>query len=379
MLHPGIVAAIAAVALFATTIGISYPLLSLVLDRAGLSPTFIGANAAMAPVGFLVSAPLIPWAAARFGAVRLAICGAAATGIVMSSFAVITDPYAWFMLRFLLGVSVNVLFVLSETWINQLAPAHLRGRIVATYVTVISAGFAAGPFLVGIFGTRGLAPFLVALAGSLLAVPILHRARGHLPPFPASEASGIVPFVRAAPMLLAIVAAVALFDQTTLALVPIYALRSGLAESVAAVTAGVLVAGNVLAQMPIGWLADVWPRRRVAALLVALVVLGAALLPLTSGTDLLWPLLFVWGGAGYGIYTVTVAELGARFTGAMLLSGNAAFSLMWGFGGLAGPPAAGAVMDLIGPDGLPLTLALLFTALAVLIVLRPLSPAPAGI
>ena len=40
----------------------------------------------------------------------------------------------------------------------------------------------------------------------------------------------------------------------------------------------------------------------------------------------------------------------------MLLAGNAAFAMMWGVGGVVGPPAAGSAMDMIGSIGLPVTL-----------------------
>ncbi len=376
-MHPGILAAIAAVGVFATTLGISYPLLALVLDRAGQSQSFIGLNAAMAPLGLLVSAPLIPWAAARIDPVKLAIAATTATGLLVASFAVITDPYWWFVPRFFLGAAINVLFVLSETWINQLAPAHKRGRIMGTYVTVISIGFALGPLLVALAGTRGYAPFAVALAGALLAVPILYWARNHLPPFPLGNARGLWIFAAAAPVLLIGAGTVALFDQTTLSLVPLYALRTGFDETAAAIATGTLIAGNIVSQIPIGLAADKFPRRRLMAALVAMVILCSALLPLLAGSFLFWPLLFIWGGVGYGIYTVALAELGSRFSGAMLLAGNAAFSIMWGFGGLIGPPSAGVMMDFAGPDGLPLTLALIFIALLVLIALRPLTSRPA--
>ena len=50
----------------------------------------------------------------------------------------------------------------------------------------------------------------------------------------------------------------------------------------------------------------------------------------------------------------------------MLVAGNAAFAMMWGVGGLLGPPSIGAIMDLIGVQGLPITLGLLCIALAAL-------------
>ena len=46
----------------------------------------------------------------------------------------------------------------------------------------------------------------------------------------------------------------------------------------------------------------------------------------------------------------------------MLVAGNAAFAMMWGVGGIAVPPAAGAAMDLLGAPGLPLALGLICLA-----------------
>ena len=82
-------------------------------------------------------------------------------------------------------------------------------------------------------------------------------------------------------------------------------------------------------------------------------MLGCALLPLFIETPLIWPCVFIWGAVSYGIYTMSIIELGERFTGSALVAGNAAFSLMWGVGGIAVPPLAGGAMDVIGASGLP--------------------------
>ena len=60
------------------------------------------------------------------------------------------------------------------------------------------------------------------------------------------------------------------------------------------------------------------------------------LLPVFIETLAVWPLLFVVGATGYGIYTMALIELGNRFTGSALVAGNAAFAVMWGIGGIAG-------------------------------------------
>ena len=118
-------------------------------------------------------------------------------------------------------------------------------------------------------------------------------------------------------------------------------------------------------QIPLGLLAERLTAQTVRLACVSATVLGCALLPVLIETPLIWPMMFVWGAVSYGIYTMTLIELGERFSGSMLVAGNAAFSLMWGVGGIAVPPAAGAAMDLLGAPGLPITLGLICLLLAV--------------
>jgi predicted branched-subunit amino acid permease len=66
----------------------------------------------------------------------------------------------------------------------------------------------------------------------------------------------------------------------------------------------------------------------------------------------------------FGIYTLALVEVGERFSGALLIAANSAFALAWGVGGIAGPPAFGAVMDLVGVQGLPAAFCALYLVLA---------------
>ena len=69
-----------------------------------------------------------------------------------------------------------------------------------------------------------------------------------------------------------------------------------------------------------------------------------------------------------GIYTVSLIQLGERFSGQALIAGNAAFALVWGIGGIVGSPATGLAMQLIGHQGLPSSLGLLCFVLAMFLV-----------
>ncbi len=365
-----IAATIAMMGVFAITLGLTYPLLSLVLEAQGVGAGMIGLNAAMTPLGIIVSAPFIPGIAKRFGAWNLSIVFTVSAAVIMLLLGATRSLEAWFLLRFLLGVFVDGLFIVSETWINQLAKPHNRGRIMGAYTTVLAAGFAVGPFVIAEIGSSGWTPFLVGAAAPLLILVLLLPVRRRVPAFDREEHASIRAFARAAPLLLVAVGIMALFDSAVLALMPVYGLRVGLEEATAALAVGVLVSGNVLFQFPMGWLADRFPRRLLMAACVVATILGAALLPWAVGHPLLlWPLLFLWGAVAFGIYPVIMAELGDRFTGAMLLAGNAGFAVMWGVGGMIGAPVAGGLMEQIGPNGLPLTLAAFYGAFLVMLCL----------
>lgn len=372
-MNPGIVASIAAMGVFCLTLGLSYPLLALILDGMGISTTVIGLNAAMTPLGIIVSSPFMPFLARRFGAWLLCVLSLCLAAVLLMLMAVFRDVTFWFFLRFLLGIVNTAIFVTSETWINQLASPRTRGRTVGLYTTIAAAGFALGPLAIAIIGSHGLIPFIVGIIGILMALPLIIFARAHLPEFNGTEKASIFSLFLLAPLLLLTVAFSALFDQVTISLLPIYSLRHGLSEATASLMLMVLIVGNVLLQIPVGWLADRVSRGNLICWLAFGTVAGSMLLVwLIEGSLLIWPLLFVWGAVAFGTYTVAMVELGDRFSGTLLLAGNSAFGLMWGIGGIIGPSVVGTAMDLIGPEGLPVTLGILFGVLGLFAAVMPL-------
>ena len=371
----GVSASIAAIGVFCLTTGLSYPLLALLLEDMGVSTGLIGLNAAMTPLGIIVSSPFIPPLARRFGAWYLCIfslCLAAGLLLLLGLFKNVT---IWFGLRFLLGIANSIIFITSEAWINQLAEPGIRGRIIGLYGTIAAAGFALGPLALAVIGSQGWLPFLVGIVGICLALPIVIMAKNHLPEFNGKEKASVFSFFALAPLLLLAVTAAALFDQVVMSLLPIYTLRHAIPEATGSLMLAVIIVGNVLLQIPIGWLADRFSRRYLISWLAFGTVAGSILLSCwIEGSVFIWPMLFFWGAIAFGTYTVAMVDLGARFSGALLLAGNSAFGVVWGLGGIVGPSLAGVAMDLMGPEGLPLTLGVLFGVLGIMACMMPLIP-----
>ncbi|MER9894571.1 MFS transporter [Mesorhizobium sp. M0119] len=362
---------IATVSVFAVAQGLSYPLLSFILQRQGVSPAMIGLSAAMTPIGFIVSSPLVPALARRFGAGRTALICAALSALVLALIGWTQNVYLWFPLRFLIGAVTNPLYVLSEVWVIALAPPERRGRVMGIYSTIISAGFAAGPLCLLAVGTVGWPPFLVGIGAFLFCGACLASVLARLPRVDESgHRVSVLGFVPQAWLLLSAVVVAAGFEQAVLALLPVYGTHYGIAEARMSALLSVMIAGNIAMQVPLGLLAERLTARLVRFICVSVTVLGCVLLPVLIETPLIWPCVFIWGAVSYGIYTMSIIELGERFTGSALVAGNAAFSLMWGVGGIAVPPLAGSAMDVLGAGGLPLTLGAICLALGAVTVIR---------
>jgi len=358
-------AVIAIAAVFAMALGLTYPLLAIILEGQGVSSTLIGLNTAMTPLGIILSAPFIPWIARRVGAWRIAFICALTTALLFFAIGAWRNVWFWFPLRLLLGATIDTLFVVSETWLLQLVGRQHRGKLVGLYGTSLASGFTIGPFVLSATGSAGWAAFGTGIAVMLVTAASLLVVRGKVPEQPVDDKASLAEFARLAPFLLLAVGVIACFDQVALSMLPVYLLDFGMSEARASFALGILVVGNVALQYPIGWLSDKVPRRNVMLGCLVLVLASSVALHNTLGTVYLWPVLFILGSSGFGIYTVVLAELGDRFDGAMLLAGNAAFAVMWGVGGIVGPPVTGSAMDRVGSVGLPLSLIAVFTLLFV--------------
>lgn len=357
---------IATVSVFAIAQGLSYPLLSFVLQHQGVPPGMIGLSAAMTPIGFIVSAPMVPALARRFGAARTALACAALSALTLLLVGWTYDLYAWFPLRFMIGVVTNPLYVLSETWVIALAPPARRGRIMGIYATVISMGFAAGPLCLLAVGTQGWPPFLVGIGAFVICGACLASVVHRLPKADRSgEHVSVWKFIPLAKLLTFTVVVAAGFEQAVLALLPVYGALHAIPSFDMSALLTVMIAGNIAMQVPLGFLAERFSARPVRLGCILVTVLGCVLLPLSIRSPLIWPMLFFWGSASYGVYTMSIVELGERFTGRTMIAGNAAFAMVWGVGGIAMPPLGGGVMGLLGASGLPLTLGLICSVLAV--------------
>ena len=350
-------AVIAAATIFGLTYSLSAPLIALDLEARGYSETFIGFNAAMHAIGVLTIAPFMPWLAATLGARQLTFWGLVLSAAVLALFPFAPSVYWWFPLRFALGVGAEALFVMTETWTNELSTDTTRGRTMAVYTAALSLGMVCGPSVLSEIGT-GRVAYLVGAVIAAAACLFVILPWVQTPPHFESTGANPVRYMRLAPIAMATTALNSAIETAGLTFIALYASGQGWSEQSAMRLISALMLGAIVLQIPIGYIADRVNRRKLALALAALSAAGALLWPHVLGsTWLTYTVIFLWGGVFVGIYTVMLAMVGERFKGGELVGIYGAMGFAWGAGALIGPASAGVAMKSSALYGLPVFVA----------------------
>jgi MFS family permease len=374
-----VTALITCIGVFGLALGLTYPLLSIMMMEAGFSDLMIGVNGTMTCVGVLLALVVLPRLMASIGAFAVVVLGLVGAAACLLAFPYTDPEVTWLVLRIVLGGCLNVIFVVSEAWLNSVTAERFRGRVIGVYTTVMAGGFALGPLLLVALGGAGLKPFVICagitFASVLMILPLRRRSTAELA---GMNLRAMRRFLGLGGLLAAVVAVFAFFDAAVLTLIPVYLLRSGFTADFGAAALSTMMVGMVFAQFPVGWLLDRFRRATVIAGCSLSAALCCVLLPWSLAVPtVFWPLLLLLGGASFAIYTGALTVLGERFRGGLLVAGSACFALAYGSGGALGPLAGGTVLQAFGPDAMPALFAAVFLLLAVVIARRPLTREPA--
>ncbi|WP_373386945.1 MFS transporter [Pseudomonas alcaligenes] len=358
----------AAVVIVGLALGVTLPLVSLRLESWGYGPFAIGVMAAMPAVGVLLGARLTGRLAGWLGTPRsLRLC-LLASACSVGLLALLPYYPLWLLLRLLIGISLTVVFVLGESWINQLVEERLRGRLVALYGTGFALSQLAGPLALTVIGSTSDLGFWLSV-GLLVAGSLVLLGHSGAPRVDAHSASGrgFLRFCRGQPAIAWAVALFAAFEAMVLTLLPVYLIREGFAQETALLMASVVVVGDALLQLPIGLLADRVSRATLFRVCGVVLLLSSLAIPALLHTLLIWPLLVLFGASAGGLYTLSLILVGQFYRDDALVRANAHIALLWGVGCLLGPLSTGAASQWLSGHALPLLMAAgaaLFVALA---------------
>jgi MFS family permease len=239
---------------------------------------------------------------------------------------------------------------MSEIWINGYADDKNRGKIIAIYSSLLSAGFIIGVLLVSIIGIESNIAFYVA-AGivAMAAIPMWN-----ITPLSLDNMGEDIAFwdhMFSEPGLMGSSWMMGFLYAATASLLPVFALQFDLNYAQSSRTVAWLGSGELLLPLLVGWLADRMNKRKLMVYISLLTIAMLLLLPFIFSSALLrLAVLFVLGGAIMSFYSLGLTMLGQQFKGSLLASANASFIFFLCLGEIFGPPVIGASMDFFGNE-----------------------------
>lgn len=342
-------------------------------------------------VGFLVGSLFAPKVVARVGHIRVfaALASLASAAVLVHS--IFIDPWVWFGMRLITGLSYAGLYIVAESWINDLSDNQNRGRLLATYMVVQLGALSAGQYLLGAADPSGANLFMiVAVLVSLALLPVC-LAASRAPDFAAPETLSFRELYRLSPLGSVGMTLNGVTNGAIFGFAAIYAQRIGLSVTEISTFIAVIFLGGMLLQWPIGRISDLVNRRLVitvvtfAAMLAAIV---AILLPepvtvqprAMIESRSVWPLFIVmtiFGGFSIPMYSLFNAHVNDRVPLKKMVAASSGLIFLNGTGAILGPNLAALAIDLTGPNGFFITLAAIHGIIGLLTLFRMLrKPAP---
>ena len=366
-----LLAAIAAISIVGVGLSMTIPLIAVRMEAAGYSASANGWGVAMSGLATILVSPLIPTLVRVLGVRRLMMIALALAIASLVGLAFVDNVLWWYPIRFLLGASLTLFFVVSEYAINALAPAARRGLWIGVYSTSLYLGFALGPAIIGFVGTDGRAGFYAAMALFMLGGAPIIAAGAQIPTFSEPAKSTAWAMMARAPLVMLASLLFGALETGAMGLLPVHALRNGYDAATGALFVSFVAAGNVAFQLPLGLLSDRVDRLKLIVAIAVFGLVGALAATLATQQYVAFgALLFVWGGIVGGLYMVGLAMLGARYSGADLAAANSAYVMLYATGMMIGPPFLGMTLDASPSHGLFGGVALLFALYLAIVAAR---------
>ena len=345
--------------------GLQGSLVGIRTQSAGFSTITTGLVMAAYFAGFLAGGRTVMRLIGSVGHIRVFAALASLTSTAVLVYAVAVIPGAWIAMRFITGFCMAGLYVVAESWINDLATNSTRGRLLAIYMVASMGGIAAGQFLLNVADPNGFELFVLAsLLVSLALVPIALSAASS-PPTRIPTPIPIRALLRVVPTGLIISFLVGMAHGSLIGMGAVYATSAGLRPSQIALFMGAPMVGGVVFQLPVGWLSDHIPRRGVMfAVAIVAVLAGGGLLVASPGSVASYGLMFALGGASFPLYSLAIAHTNDWIEPDQIMGAATVLVTMNGVGAILGPLLATGLILAFGNAMYPVSMVVTHGAVA---------------
>lgn len=304
-------------------------------------------------VGFLVGSRLTLSALGRVGHIRVYSALASTLAAAIVAVGVTHDATSWALLRLATGLCTAGIYVVAESWLNDLATNENRGRLMAIYSVVTIAFFGAGQVFVSAFDARVVTGYaLAAILTSLAVAPVSLSEEARAPSLEEAEHLSLRELAKKVPSGVGSVLLIGVAHGGMAGMLAIYATRVGLSATQIGLCVALSSVGGVLLQWPIASASDDLDRRAVGmAAAAAAAGVGALLLLGSPHATMAFVLMAVLGGFSWPLYSIASSYTNDWIEPQYVNAAASQMVTMYGMGAVAGPFVAAGAMVVIGPKG----------------------------
>src|SRR5210317_1534030 len=253
-------------------------------------------------VGYFLGAKYITTIISRVGHIRAFAAFASIASAAILAHSIFVNPYTWFLLRLLTGMSMVSIYTITESWLNDRSSNKNRGSVLSLYMLIIYASMGIGMFLLNFSSPQNFEPFiLISLLMSMALIPILMSKR-KAPTFKKIQGMSLRELYDTSPLGVFSAFNYGLVQAALFTMLAVYAASMNFSIFEISVVTFLLSISGAISQWPIGKLSDMFDRRLVliystfaAAFfgLCAIFSAGQMYLPDGLATSKFWFYIFV--------------------------------------------------------------------------------------
>lgn len=302
-------------------------------------------------VGFLIGSRITTPLIKSVGHVRVYAAFASFVSAAFILFPLIPDRFVWMILRVLVGLCFASVYIVSESWLNHSVENDARGKLLASYAFVQTAGVVVAAWLLRAAPVGGYELFIIMSILVSLSFPPILLANQRAPLFEHTEPISLRELYAASPLGFAAVIVVGGVFALQFSMIGVYAAVKGLDVATLTLIITAIYGGSLITQYPIGWLSDRFDRRLVIIISCAFAAIGISIgILFADHIGAILIMAFLAGGVSGPLYSVSVAYINDRVAWEKMAGAAARIIFINGLGAVAAPIFAGYMMENYGPE-----------------------------
>lgn len=335
--------------------GLLGTLTSLRATEEGFNEILTGVIMAAYFFGFIIGIYLCPLLLKRVGHIRTftAFMAIASVSILLQGHWV--SAAGWICLRLLVGICLVGVYVVIESWLNEVSTNENRGKTLSVYQMTTLIALALGQYLLllGEVGSSSL--FVLAAALFMLGiVPVALTKLNEPKIVDTTESLNLFKLYQVSQMAILSSLISGLVNGSFFSLGAVSAMQLGMDKTAIAGFISTMILGGALLQWPIGYYSDRYDRRKI----IAFAGLFGSIFSILLLTLFQWHsqaviiVVFLYGGMSFVLYPMGAALLNDIIPRDKFVLAARGMSMTYGIGAATGPVCVGLLMTLTRPEAL---------------------------